>query len=708
MKEMMMLLLVGGVLIGLGFYLGRRRQAIIHDAPVQYPQADTSSVAQHADQLQSPMAVTATAPRMVQPLRSLTVLAGEGATFHVEAEGPCLSYQWSRNGVAILGAISASLEIENLTGTENGHLFSVEVSNEGGRVQSGPAMLRVVTLPRITRQPVDVRLKHGEKAMLEAQAEGTGPLTFQWFREDQPIPDATLPFLEVTTALSALKLQVKNPWGEVTSRTCQVAMLTPPVIMTEPNSITLFPGEKATFTVEAESSIPATYQWHRNGNPIPGAVGTTLHLPLVTEEDNEAEYQVTISNAAGMVQSRFAKVGVHLSRLTVGAPDRPELELSRWNGMPVKTRDIKMTPSLKSRMGMMVQPGMSLIQQGVNLAQQGRIVENTFKIVFSPEVTQGLREGTYRFMEGVSGHYATAVNSSGRIVGKGQIVGNGSLMVNNAARAAAMATAVFQVLAVVTAQKFLADIDKKLASIDKGVKAIQNWLEDGEWARLQAGHDYLMGIAKTIQDQRLSQPEVTAFLNQLEHIERDSQRIAQMALKKLVRLGDDLPAVSRSLRSKGVQDDVDALQKMVDDWKFYAHGLMGALRLRGAAAQLRCSLPVIAGPSRHRIQSIQTCLEEMDRVNNTFAGRLANKAEQFRSTFGGDTTSAIRNNFLDQTRQFTKEFQDLREEMRDTLDALQVGLGEMDIIEQKGVAMLVTLNADGEVESLAQIEEQSA
>jgi len=561
--------------------------------------------------------------------------------------------------------------------------------------QDIPEITPPATAPRIVRQPLDIRMKLGETAVLEAHAEGTGPLAYQWFQDDQPIPGATESYLETQATPGALQLLVKNSWGEIRSRLVQVRVLVPPVIQSEPEPLSLLAGEDAIFSVQVPAATGTTYQWHRNGVPIPGAMEPTLSLPQVSEEDHAAEFQVTVSNEAGVVQSKPAVLDVRLTRLISGDPNHPELELSRWEGMPPRSREIPMTSSLKSRMGMMVQPGL-------NLAQQGHSAATAFKVVFSPEVTQGMRDGTFRLMGGNVGHYAKAVDKGGKLVGNGQLVAN------NAARAAAIGTAVFQVLAVVTAQKFLADIDKKLAAIDKGVKEIQNWLEEEAWGTLHAGHDYLNGIAQAIHEQRLSPPEVTAFLNQLEHIDQDSQRIARMTLKKLQRQEVALPEIKKSWGSGGVKEDAGKLQTHLDDWGFYAHGLMGALRLRGAAAQLRCSLPVNPGPSNHRLGSLKACLDEMDAVHVGFVKELSHRADGLISRFSKDDSADIRRQFHRQTLQFTEEFQAVRQDMLATVSAIQVGLGEMDNLEKKGVALLVTLDANGEVASLAQIEEQSA
>lgn len=79
----------------------------------------------------------------VQPL-SVTVSAGQTATFWVTAAGsPTLKYQWQKNGTNISGANTASYTTPATTATDNGAVFTVQVSNAVGGVTSNPATMTV-------------------------------------------------------------------------------------------------------------------------------------------------------------------------------------------------------------------------------------------------------------------------------------------------------------------------------------------------------------------------------------------------------------------------------------------------------------------------------------------------------------------------------------------------------------------------------------
>ncbi len=87
---------------------------------------------------------TAVAPGITQQPSSQTVTAGQSGTFSVVATGTSpLAYQWSRNGVTISGAISATYVTPATTVADSGATFSVKVSNAVGSASSNQAVLSV-------------------------------------------------------------------------------------------------------------------------------------------------------------------------------------------------------------------------------------------------------------------------------------------------------------------------------------------------------------------------------------------------------------------------------------------------------------------------------------------------------------------------------------------------------------------------------------
>lgn len=78
-----------------------------------------------------------------------------------------------------------------------------------------------------------------------------------------------------------------------------------PEITAKPETQLVEAGQNVTLTVAASGTPPFSYQWLRNGQPIPGATDSTLTINPVTTNDLGA-YSVTVSNACGGVEGTAA------------------------------------------------------------------------------------------------------------------------------------------------------------------------------------------------------------------------------------------------------------------------------------------------------------------------------------------------------------------------------------------------------------------
>src|SRR6201998_4761892 len=87
---------------------------------------------------------SAVAPAITGQPASVAVIAGQTATFSVAATGSgTLTYQWSKNNLAISGANSASYTTPPASSSDDKAAFSVTVTNSAGSATSSPAVLTV-------------------------------------------------------------------------------------------------------------------------------------------------------------------------------------------------------------------------------------------------------------------------------------------------------------------------------------------------------------------------------------------------------------------------------------------------------------------------------------------------------------------------------------------------------------------------------------
>ncbi len=83
----------------------------------------------------------------------------------------------------------------------------------------------------------------------------------------------------------------------------------PPFLTTQPASAILVEGDPLTVAVAAGGTLPLSFQWSKNGSPIPGATGPSYNLATVTLSD-AGSYTVTVTNPYGNVTSQPAVVSV--------------------------------------------------------------------------------------------------------------------------------------------------------------------------------------------------------------------------------------------------------------------------------------------------------------------------------------------------------------------------------------------------------------
>ena len=294
-------------------------------AVVSNPAGTTES--QSAKLTVTPLAV---APNITAQPSDQTVIPGHSATFSVAAAGSApLAYQWQKNGVPIAGATGATYTITAASTADDGASFAVVVTNSAGSTTSRVAKLSVAesaggaVAPAIAVQPADQTAKSGQSASFAVTASGTAPLSYQWFRNGLPLTDAnaatyTTWVLSSTDNGAAFSVTIKNSAGSITSRAARLTVsATAPAITTQPADQTVKAGQPAAFTVTAGGTAPLTYQWRKNGAPISGATSAGYVTAATTISDSGAGFSVVVTNSAGSISSRVAKLTVRAAAPTI-------------------------------------------------------------------------------------------------------------------------------------------------------------------------------------------------------------------------------------------------------------------------------------------------------------------------------------------------------------------------------------------------------
>ncbi len=265
---------------------------------------------------------------VVTPPASRTNNFGTTANFSVAAVGTSPAYRWQKNNSNlnergnVVGSATSILTLTNVAAADQG-TYRVVLTNAISTNISAGATLTVLD-PIITSQPANQSVVTNNTAVFHVTVAGTAQFFFQWKKNSTNITDgghltgtATSNLTVSSAALSdaaSYGVTVSNSNGSISSSSAALTVIdAPPVITTQPQSLTNNAGATAFFTVSATGKNLA-YQWFKtsaltNGGTISGATSSALTIANATVT-NGGSYTVQITNALGAVTSVVATLTV--------------------------------------------------------------------------------------------------------------------------------------------------------------------------------------------------------------------------------------------------------------------------------------------------------------------------------------------------------------------------------------------------------------
>ena len=170
-----------------------------------------------------------------------------------------------------------------------------------------------LSAPAITNQPQSLTVLAGSQVVFQVGATGAPPLFFQWSLNGTNLTGATNSTLTLTNVQhadsGAYAVTVSNLWGVITSSNAVLTVNTPPIILAQPQNVTVIEGQSASFSVLATGDAPLTYQWSFDGTNLVGATNSTLNLTGVVPAQ-AGTYSVLITNLSGSTNSVSATLTI--------------------------------------------------------------------------------------------------------------------------------------------------------------------------------------------------------------------------------------------------------------------------------------------------------------------------------------------------------------------------------------------------------------
>ena len=182
----------------------------------------------------------AIAPFIVTQPQSIKTVIGSLAVFSGLASGDSpLTYQWYKDQAVISGAVSESISISSVSQAELG-VYRFEAKNPVGSVYSDQVNLDIYVAPSISVNPTDVSVNSGENALFSVGVNGDKPITIEWFKDNQAIPDSDFSNLSISGVtqdnVGVYKAKATNVAGSIESSGANLAIVIPPPIPTGDNA----------------------------------------------------------------------------------------------------------------------------------------------------------------------------------------------------------------------------------------------------------------------------------------------------------------------------------------------------------------------------------------------------------------------------------------------------------------------------------------
>ncbi len=245
-------------------------------------------------------------PTITQQPQGTNLVVGQRLELKVISNGnPEPGYQWRKDGVNLLGGNGSVLVKPSVVLTDAG-LYQVAVTNSVGQVLSARVTVTVVPETIVSRI-VGFREIVGGDLDFDLDA----PSGREWVLEDSTILGT---WSEVSRFLANQpRFSLRVPRQPTSRRFFRLRQAdsgsSAPVIIKQPEGLTVQQGSNAVFTVETAGTGTLAHQWLFNGVAILGSRQATLILTNA-QATNTGDYQVVVSNSAGNVTSSVAKLTV--------------------------------------------------------------------------------------------------------------------------------------------------------------------------------------------------------------------------------------------------------------------------------------------------------------------------------------------------------------------------------------------------------------
>lgn len=358
----------------------------------------------------------------------------------------------------------------------------------------------------------------------------------------------------------------------------------------------------------------------------------------------------------------------------------------------MKFEQIYLPSSSISKLSAMLQPASNILSNAV--IGSGKYYMVTF--TGNPVTLLQTKEGVYK---------AVAVGQNGKI----QELGN----VQQWTRGLAVTVAVWQVLAVITAQKFLSDINERLMNIEEGIADIKQFLVQERSSKITGNYEHLKAYAATIQNGSFTQLDCQTLDNQLESIERECSQITEHLTMELDDISSQMLQLSesddfKSPRTMGGLDEItDEIKQSISKVYRNINELNLTFQVRTTTLLLKGSLPIDKHILEQRIDWFSKVIEGIDDKVDSYIESTRNHVSRIDAPFFSTTdykdVYIAQRDVLDCISEMAEFSNNMTENLSNTFSSITERLQQFNVASIDPTSLIVEIDPDGNVGSIKQI-----
>ncbi|MEZ4231679.1 MAG: hypothetical protein R3B89_21060 [Polyangiaceae bacterium] len=305
--------------------------------------------------------------------------------------------------------------------------------------------------------------------------------------------------------------------------------------------------------------------------------------------------------------------------IILGPADNPRvsLRLAQPADLSLRREPMKLPAPILEGLAPLLQQVPRVLVEGVNAGA------NVWRTVlhFSPETWKGIADGSLELMN--SAKMGGAFRGMARSARTKEIVEHANITFE--VSPVTVAVAIWQIAALITAQKFLSDINARLARLERGLASIRGFLDDQATGTLEGNVAYLRDRAETLGEGRLVPAELLNIGNQLEEIDRESRAAASLMMKQLARATEEIKSAKWDALWSAEEEAGEA-RSQINRASQVATAFLVANHVRLITASLRGAMGLNQAYSERSLQSIREEIAKEDnewlRLKSTVEAKL--------------------------------------------------------------------------------------